>query len=45
MPDKEGRGCLVPPQSGDYMNSGFLKTITAVDVAQCIFAKLETLHT
>ena len=36
---------LVHPQSGDCMNSGPSKTITAVDVAQCIFAKLETLPT
>ena len=37
--------CLVHPQSGDCRNSGPSKTVTAVDVAQCIFAKLETPNT
>ena len=36
---------LVHPQSGDCRNSGPSKTITAVDVAQCTFAKLEILPT
>ena len=36
---------LVHPQSGDWRIAGPSKTITAVDAAQCIFAKLETPNT